>query len=255
MNQGLVEPVSVSKEVTLRLLSLSFNLPLQPRDIPQWRGAWAQLAGRQNDLFHNHDGETAYHYRYPLVQYRVQGQRAALVAFNEGIEAVQRVLAAKDWVIQWKGAPFELRLEDLQLREPQLSFVESPLKYRIRCWLPFSQKNFDKWLAAEALLEQVALLNGILVGQLLCFFSGMGWQVPQRLEADILSIDRVGKVEVHGTMRPTFEVTFRSNVALPAYLALGKAVALGFGQTSPCRNLAGRQRAKELKNGALVLPY
>lgn len=229
------EQESSPRSMGLRQLNLSFNLPLHPKDIRLWRGAWAELAGHQHGLFHNHLGEKDYHYRYPLVQYRVRRNQAAMVVFNEAIEVVQQVLAERDWQLNWKGKPFELRIADLQLREPRLSFLDTPQNYRISYWLPFNQKNFDRWQKTEGLMAQVKLLNSILVGQLLSFFTGMNWQLPQRLEAEIVHIHRSGKVMVHGTKRPAIDIVFRSNVSLPGGIGLGKAIAFGFGQTYPLR--------------------
>ncbi len=46
--------------MTIRTLYLHFDLPLFHRQIPQWRGAFAELAGVENDLFHNHKNELAF---------------------------------------------------------------------------------------------------------------------------------------------------------------------------------------------------
>lgn len=43
-----------SENTNIRTLSLSFDLPIAHRQLPQWRGAFAELAGVENDLFHNH---------------------------------------------------------------------------------------------------------------------------------------------------------------------------------------------------------
>lgn len=227
---------STSASLAIRQLQLSFNLPLHPKDITRWRGAWAELAGiEQHDLFHNHKSASQYHYRYPLVQYRVRRNQAALLAFNDGVQSVQQVLAQQDWQINWKGEPFKLSIENLQMHEPRLHFLDEPELYRIHYWLPFNQDNYKRWHSSGGLQSQVELLNRILVGQLLCFFTGMHWQLPQRLEAEIVHIHRSGKIEVHGTKRPAIDVVFRCNVRLPIGIGIGKAVAFGFGQTYPLR--------------------
>lgn len=227
----------------LRHLQLTFTHPLRAQEIPQWRGAWAQLAGREYDYFHNHQGQTAYHYRYPLVQYGVDRSRASLTAWQDGVGAVQQVLADRDWTILWKGEKVDLRIADLQMKESRLTFLDQPKTYRLRMWLPFNTQNFNRWGRAEALVERVELLNTILVGQLLSFFTGVGWQLPQRLEAEIVNIDRIGRERVHGTLRPTFDVRFRCNVDLPDGVRLGKAVAMGFGRVA-CQFIGEAQKAR-----------
>ena len=227
---------SNSASLAIRQLLLTFNLPLHPKDLVRWRGAWAELAGLEHDVFHNHEGDKKYRYRYPLVHYRVRRNRAAILAFNEAVPAVQQVLAKQDWQIRWKGEPFLLSIENLQMHEPRLHFLDTPEHYRIQYWLPFNQDNFKRWNHTSGLQAQVELLNRILVGQLLNFFSGMNWQLPQRLEAEIVHIHRSGKIEVHGTKRPAIDIVFRSNIRLPIGVGLGKAVAFGFGQTYPIRS-------------------
>ncbi|MCB0642014.1 MAG: hypothetical protein KDC44_10260, partial [Phaeodactylibacter sp.] len=67
----------------IRTLSLSFDVRLYARQIPQWRGAFIEMCGLDSDLFHNHNGEAELHYRYPLIQYRMYKGKASILAINE----------------------------------------------------------------------------------------------------------------------------------------------------------------------------
>ena len=45
---------------TLRTLAVHFDLEMYARQIPQWRGAFVEFAGVENDLFHNHKNDLAW---------------------------------------------------------------------------------------------------------------------------------------------------------------------------------------------------
>ena len=183
---------------SLRLLTLSFNLPLTSRQLPHWRGAFVEMAGWQDDLFHNHnnkgvgvngqDSEAAtalsedgplteshrqqpplsaaaenrslsYHHRYPLIQYRVRNGKAAIFAINEGVEALQQVLAQSDWRLNWQGNIETLQVEDLGMNEHYFRLLAEPTTYRLQQWLALNQENYREWQGCKNYFERGALLQ------------------------------------------------------------------------------------------------
>lgn len=251
---------------TLRTLSLSFDLPLSHRQIPQWRGAFVELAGLENDLFHNHQNElkveevledfdlqgeagsssepvaapatapgTAYHYRYPLIQYRAMKGQASLFALNEGIEAVQTVLSNNTWNITWEKEPLLLQITGMQMQEYQLRMFNRPKTYQLYKWLALNPDNYEKWQRCSSLVERAALLERVLAGHILAFASSIGWRLPERLEVQLQNINATNKVVCHGAPVIAFDVTYSANILLPAHIALGKSVSHGFGWQIPFR--------------------
>lgn len=219
--------------MTLQLLSATFSLPLEARDIPRWRGAWAELAGWEMDRFHNHlPGEEGVIPRYPQVQYRVRRRQAALLALQQGVKDVQQTLAKTDWTIRWRDELFALGMEDLRMETFELHVQRQPTTYRLRRYLPFNSENFRAWDRADTFAQRLDLLNRLLPGHLLAFATGVGWQVPERFTAEITDIYRQESAVLHDIRRPAFDLAFRTNLFLPPGIGLGKGVSHGFGLVS-----------------------
>lgn len=252
----------------IRTLSLSFDLPLYTREIPQWRGAFAELAGVENDLFHNHKNELAftiehlpfteaqetgaledapsspengqwnlvnnqYHYRYPFIHYRIQKGQASIFALNDGIEAVQSVLSNNAWRIHWEGTPRPLLITGMQMQEYTLRVLPRPKTYKLFKWLALNAENYEKWQQCNSLVERIALLERILAAHILAFAGSVGWQLPERLEVNLQNLQRIETVRCHGIPMLAFNVSYTANVLLPPHIALGKAVSHGFGWQVP----------------------
>ncbi|MCB9352680.1 MAG: hypothetical protein H6573_35140 [Lewinellaceae bacterium] len=235
----------------LRLLHLTFDLPLYPRQLPQWRGAFNEMAGWENHLLHNHKGEKeAYHYRFPLVHYRMWRGKAAVTAINEGIEAVQEALAANSWDINWEGEQKTLQVEGLNMKEHDLRMLPHPKTYRLFNWLALNQENYEKWQHSKSLVQRAALLENILAGHILGFCTAMGYRLPERLEVNLHEIQFMKKVRLHGNPMIAFNITYDANVLLPSGIALGRGVSTGFGWQAPARVGLRQDKAREEREEA-----
>lgn len=264
----------------IRTLQVSFDLPIFPRQIPQWRGAFVEFAGIENDLFHNHKNDefdlktelemmeasdpsqistsqepvasstppillssSTYHYRYPLIHYRMKRNHAAIFAINDGIEALQATLSSRSWRINWEGEPRQLQITGMEMNEYYLRMLARPKTYRLYKWLALNEENYKAWLACDNLVERIQLLERILNSHLLAFARSVGWRLPERLEVSIQNIQQVSKVRCHNTPLLAFNVTYTANALLPPHIALGKAVSHGFGWQRPIRlPAANKQR-------------
>ena len=179
------------------------------------------MAGWQNDLFHNHTGPKSYHYRYPLIQYRVRKGRAALFAMNEGVEAVQEMLSSQSWEIRWQGEPHNLMVEDLKLWEHTPKMLHYPKSYKLLKWLPLNQENHRKWQKCHRLTDKIALLENILVAQILTFCRSVDWRLEERLELYIEDIQLRETVRCHDIPMMALNVTYAANISLPAAYWVG----------------------------------
>lgn len=219
---------------TIRTLSLSFNLPIYTRQIPQWRGAFIEMAGWQDDRFHNHRGDgDALRYRYPLIQYRVRRRKASLFAINEGVEALQQVLAANDWQIRWQGATRQLMVEDLRMREHELRLTETPQTYQLYKYLALNNENFERWQRADGLAERTQLLERVLRGHLLSGLWGLGWTGEEEIKVRIQEMRKTQYLPFKGKDQLAFDLVYTTNVSLPPQIALGRVVSHGFGWQVP----------------------
>jgi len=192
------------KDIAIRTLMLSFNFPLYNGQITQWRGAFIQMAGWKDELFHNHDNSkqspsnNKYHYRYPLVQYRTFKGKAAIFAINEGVVALQKVLHEKQWEIVWGGKNKSLQVEDLRMNTHYLRMTKDNKKYKLYNWLALNEQG-------------------------------------ERIEVTIEFPNRRFPVNYHGIKLMAFDIEFTTNVLLPNRIAIGKGVSHGFGWIVPQR--------------------
>lgn len=214
---------------SIKTLHASFNLPLTHEEIPLWRGAFVEMAGREYDLLHNHVSSKEYHHRYPLVQYRSEDRRASMVAINEGIGDLQSILANAKWMLSWKKKDFPLRIEGLRVEEHRLRMLPQMKPYRLHKWLALNRENHQRWNHCRNLSEKAALLERVLVGQILGLCRSLHYELPQRLEVNLQHLHRVKPVLKRGVNLLAFDLGFDANVDLPLDLALGKSVSHGFG--------------------------
>lgn len=219
----------------VKVLSITFNHSIYSRQLPQWRGAFVEMAGLEDDFFHNHEGEGKYHYRYPLIQYRMWRGKASVTAFNEGVAAIQQALSDNTWEVNWEGKPVPLSIEDMRMHEHYLRMLANPKQYQLFKWLALNQENYERWRQCKNLAERVTLLENILTGQILGFCDAMGWRLPERLEVNLQYLSFMQKVKFHGNPMLAFNATYDANVLLPSGLALGKAVSHGFGWQMPVK--------------------
>lgn len=211
----------------MRLLSLAFDLPLARRDIAGFRASVAAAAGLEQDLFHNHRDDGSVQYRYPLVQYRSERGKAAIIGLDQGGDAIYDWYRAAGNRLLWNGQEHALRIERLDVREYAIQYHDEPRPYRLRQWLALNQANYRDWQAD--LHARSAELDRVLVAHILTFCRAVGWRLPERLDAGVVSIAATYRTRLLGNELMAFDLTFRSNLALPPGIGLGKGVSHGFG--------------------------
>lgn len=207
------------------------EVKLYPQQIPVFRGAVAGWAGREDALFHNHQGEKGVAYRYPLIQYRCVEGHGSLYALQEGVAAVQQALLRPgNHQVESKEGVFALNYYSIANEQHELKLSEKWATYYLNDWLALNSENYRIWREQPGLRHRVSLLEGALAGHLLAFATGIGWRLPQgSLKVELLDTYSRRKVKVHGNESIAFNIRYRSNLELPDDIALGKAVSHGFG--------------------------
>lgn len=214
---------------SLRLLEARFDLPLTYAQIPQWRGACAEWAGLQEDIFHNHLPDGKVQHRYPLVQYRCVRGKAAMFAVNEGIEAVAGLLQKGEWEIRWQGQTLRLRMEQMHMDTVRFDITPERHRYRLRRWLALNDDNYETYRSLPTFRERLALLDKTLAANLLALCGGLGWRIPRKFEVDIMEVQHIRLAEVHGIGMMMFDLDFSTDLVLPGSLGMGKSASLGYG--------------------------
>lgn len=227
----------------MKTLSLTFDLPLRHADLPAFRGAFAHMAGHDQDLFHNHDNDAAragdYHHRYPLVQYRVHDGHAAILGINAGAEAIGRLHRDQrlaDFSLGGWHKPLRVAHSRLQAPAPALlDGSAAPRRYRLYHYLPFTSENYQHYKSLPGLSDRVPFLERILQNHIVAMARGTGCDLPADapLAVRLQDIDRVKKVNALGTPMMAFDLVFTAQAQLPEGIGLGRKVAFGFGFTVP----------------------
>ncbi|MEM6803936.1 MAG: CRISPR-associated endonuclease Cas6 [Bacteroidota bacterium] len=249
--------------IDIYTLEVQFTHRLSPAKIPQLRGAVAEAAGWEQDLFHNHnnlevhapqslegDGDvqaltrpkaqlkTTYFSRYPKIQYRSMGGKATIFSLNEGRKAIKNWLMQAEDELEIQGKKIPILIENLQERKHTLSMLSQPRLYRLMDYVPFNSENYEHWQRAADLHERIELLERILAGNIITLAHHLDWRLPKRLEVKLMAIREMKTVRVHKTQRIAFNLIYKANIDLPPGIALGRSVAFGFGVQQPTRTQA-----------------
>lgn len=244
----------MSRSINIKTLQASFTHVITPAQIRQWRGAFIEMAGWENDLFHNHEGAAdKYHYRYPLIQYRIWDGKAGIFAINQGVEAFQEALYSTDWNLQWKATSYNVSIDNLRLDSHPLEMLEEPRHYTLHKYLPFNQDNYRRWQSANGMIQRIAILEEVLVGHILCFATAMDYQLPDRLEVNLQNIQDMRCLK-HKVPMLAFDLEFSANIQLPFGIGLGKSVSHGYGQCRPQKIRRPRIKQNQSKSQFLSIP-
>lgn len=216
-------------------MTIVFNTPLKQSEIRKFRGAVIHAAGAEHTLFHNHNGRN-FNYKYPLIQYRIIGGKAAIVCLNEGVEQMQALFARGfigSHLMLGDECRGDVMIESIRQKEFSLGVLDTPIKYHISRWLPLNQQNYAYWKQMEDDTEKIEKLNSVLVGNIISFAKGIGWHIDDRI---VCSVDAESIISRQTRYKDqtliSFSLDFSTNLVLPMGLGLGKGVSSNFGVVS-----------------------
>lgn len=203
------------KIISIQPQNLGINSP------QEWRSWLNDLTEWQHDLLHNHRPEGGEIYRYPLVQYNPKGFKG----INEGATLLMKLLP-------YIEAQTELAVST---QKHEIEVLPTPTAYELKRWQPFNSENYKQWNATKHLADCVAMLENILVANVLGFCRAVGYEVPNRVLAirlieniDDLGFQRFNTLNAN-LHRRTFTIRFECNLSLPMGVGLGRGMSKGFG--------------------------
>ncbi len=241
MNTLIAHPEISAKVGKLDLYALTFDLPFRLKDISKFRGAFVEMVGWENDLFHNHNNQegnsSGYMHRYPLIQYRVHGGHAAILGINEGantLEDLHRSGAFDRFCLQGRSFPLQV-LHRNRDRGVEMQVTEALHRYRIYCYQPFVGESYRKYKSTPDLTGKVSILETLLRNHIVSFAYGVGVDLPEtpRIKVTLNDIDRVKKVKMKDSSRMGFDMVFSVNAILPEGVGIGKNTSHGYGFILP----------------------
>lgn len=184
------------------------------RDAARFRGYVAGMF-RQYPLLHHHFDD-GLRYAYPLVQYKVLREAAVILALGNLAPLLSEVF---------------LKIEDTEksiaTRCLETAVTSEMHTYRFATpYLGLNQENYAQYRTAPA-LQRKALVERVLVGNILSFWKGIGYYEEQRVF--VTAELRETRALLKGVEMQAFTGKFVSNALLPCGIGLGKSVARGFG--------------------------
>lgn len=212
----------------IHTLLILFENELSQREIPAFRGAVAASVPRDLVLFHNHEGDTL-RYRYPLIQYKRIGGKAALLCIGDGTEAISAFFQQQPLRLRIGQREEQFTVAKIQADQWLLQTWQSEFEYTLRKWLPFNQENYAAYQSAAGLAEQVQLLEKILTGNMLSLCTGLDVHIETNITCHITSILDQHIYSYKGVKMQGFDIAFRTNLLLADYIGLGKGVSHSFG--------------------------
>lgn len=221
---------STSKE--LRVLTVVFDSYLEPWEIPKFRGAMAQKVGLEHDWFHNHkslEDQGGFHYRYPLIQYKLDRKHPMLLCIDKGVEEAQHFFSQVDWTLMIGKKMHQMQIKNLGVKEFSLQMLSEKRAYRIHKWMALNQENYKEYQQLERLSDKLNFLEPILIGHILFFAEGVGWKVPERIELMIIDLLNVQWLAHKKVKHLVFNLCFKCNVFIPNFVGLGKGSSHGLG--------------------------
>jgi hypothetical protein len=220
----------MSTNPNLRLLSVAFDTPIEPWELPAFRAAVSRKAGLEHEMFHNHDNENGgYHYRFPLIQYKQDHGKPMMFCLNAGIEELHHFFSQPDWTLDLNGRTAPIRIANLNVRQYRLGVWERSFRYHIRNWLALNEDNYGTYIRLPGLVEKMALLEQILRNQIVGLLHEFDYEPERQVEVKVQQLKGEKWVEFKRIKVLAFSLEFTTNVALPDYLGLGKGCSSGWG--------------------------
>ncbi|HRK26270.1 MAG TPA: CRISPR-associated endonuclease Cas6 [Chitinophagales bacterium] len=219
----------------LRYLSVSFSVPnISRREIPAFRAAVAEKVGFENDMFHNHQPDGKFIYRYPLIQYKVfKQQQPGVLCLQEGVDNIYHLFSKRSWEIKLHGEPITLKIAHLKMEQYHLEVKDRTMPFRVQSWQALNQHNYKEYLGIDSLAQRIQFLEQLLASHLLWFAKGVGWQIEKRFDVSITDLTESKIAKYKGIPVSTFDLTFKSNLFIPSHIGIGKGASRGLGTIYP----------------------
>jgi hypothetical protein len=210
--------------------TISFpEVSLPTRAAHQLRGYFGNLFKEHSPLLHNHYADGRVRYGYPLVQYKVIQNMPVLIGIEDGAKLLAELFFDMK-TLQLGGKQYNILERDISFHKNEVGVGAALYDYRFETlYMPLNQENHTAYLS-QTPDAQRAFLGGILTGNILSFYKGIGLFLPQ--EARIMVSFRPEKETITSFKNQkmlAFSGSFTTNALLPNLIGLGKSVSRGYG--------------------------
>ncbi|GAB6183803.1 CRISPR-associated endonuclease Cas6 [Thermodesulfovibrio hydrogeniphilus] len=210
--------------VVLHFDKPTYGLDIQSKDL---RGAIAGLYPNEI-LLHQHYEDGLVKYRYPLVQYKYINKRCLIIGIEAGAKLLNDLSLVGKTILLFNDK-YRIIKRDILFQEVSFGITETILSYSfLTPWLALKEKNYEQYQKLGTWQKRKALLEKILIGNLLSISKSLGYTVPEPIKVDIINLKEI-QTSLKGTPMLGFLGTFTVNFEIPDYWGIGKSVSRGFG--------------------------
>jgi len=202
--------------------------PLELSDGGAIRGFFGNLYQNRPE-FHGHRGDSLV-YKHPLIQYKVFNGFALIVGLKEGAYLLKAIPRLETLELYFQKYPILKQTTTTDAVHFGLS-EEDMVRYSfVTPWIGLNEENYNKYISLRKNpAESKALLNRILVGNLLSMSKALGYVVENKIRV-ISRLEASQTIEAkEGVKLITFEGEFEANFAIPDLWGIGKFSSRGFG--------------------------
>ena len=212
----------------IRILQVSFDTEIKAYEIPAFRGAVIEKAGKEHILFHNHT-ENGFRYKYPLIQYKRIAGKPAVICIEKGVDEIHHFFENKDWSVQISGEKKELKIKRLNVNQFTMQVWDKRFNYSLINWLALNSLNYKKYQELEGLIEKTQFLENLLTANILSFAKGIDWTIEKDISVKIKDVTGTRILPYKKQKMQVYDIEFSINIFLPNFIGLGKGVSVGFG--------------------------
>lgn len=218
---------------SLQITRIKFpEIKLETRDAHKLRGYFGNLFKEHSPLLHNHYEDGQLRYKYPMIQYKVLDNKPTLIGIEKGAELLPQ-LFLKINELNIGGLSYSIHTKNIEACHENVGFSQELISYQFKTlWMALNQKNHKEYLELKTQKEKNQLLNRMIVGNILGFFSNLGLQLEasERLMAKADVFEKSTQFKQNTMV--AFTGKFIVNALLPNDIGLGKSVSRGFGTIS-----------------------
>lgn len=189
---------------------------------------------RNRPEFHGHRGDDLI-YRHPLIQYKVFGGSALMIALKEGAYLLKAVPSLEYLEIYHQKYP--ILKQNVCVTSVPFGLTDGIFRYAFSTsWIGLNEDNYETYLSLKYDQKEVHnLLERILIGNILSMSKSLGYVVKDKIHVKA-DLKQTGTVMIkEGVDLTAFQGEFEANFMIPELWGLGKFSSKGYG-TVRCIN-------------------